>query len=286
MTTMSSVQLNNGHRMPLLGFGVYQVPDVAQCEQSVYDALMAGYRSIDTAAAYRNEEAVGRAIKRSGIPRQELFVTSKLWVQDATYEAAKTAYQTSLDKLQLDYLDLYLIHQPFNDIYGAWRALEELYEAGKVQAIGVSNLPSDRLVDLILNNRLAPMVNQIEIHPFHQQTAAIQVMRAYGVQPEGWAPFAEGKQNLFANDTLLEIAKRHKKSIGQIVLRWNIQREVVAIPKSVHKERIIENFDIFDFELSAADLQQISAMDEAKGLFVEHADPEFVKRMNSFKLHE
>lgn len=283
---MSSVQLNNGHRMPLLGFGVYQVPDVAQCEQSVYDALMAGYRSIDTAAAYRNEEAVGRAIKRSGIPRQELFVTSKLWVQDATYEAAKTAYQTSLDKLQLDYLDLYLIHQPFNDIYGAWRALEELYEAGKVQAIGVSNLPSDRLVDLILNNRLAPMVNQIEIHPFHQQTAAIQVMRAYGVQPEGWAPFAEGKQNLFANDTLLEIAKRHKKSIGQIVLRWNIQREVVAIPKSVHKERIIENFDIFDFELSAADLQQISAMDEAKGLFVEHADPEFVKRMNSFKLHE
>jgi 2,5-diketo-D-gluconate reductase A len=286
MTALPSVQLHNGRRMPLLGFGVFQVPDLAQCEQSIYDALMAGYRLIDTAAAYRNEEAVGRAIKRSGIPQHELFVTSKLWVQDATYAAAKTAYQTSLDKLQLDYLDLYLIHQPFNDLYGAWRALEELHDAGQVQAIGVSNLPSDRLVDLVLNNRLAPMVNQIEIHPFNQQVAAIQVMREYGVQPEGWVPFAEGKQNLFANETLLEIARRHQKSVGQVVLRWNIQREVVAIPKSVHQARIIENFDVFDFELSTDDMQRIGTLDEAKGLFVEHADPAFVKQINSVKLHE
>lgn len=286
MTKVPTVTLANGVKMPALGFGVFQVPDLEECERSVVDALQAGYRLLDTAASYLNEEAVGRAIKRSGVPRGEIFATSKLWVQDVNYEAAKVAYQTSLDKLQLDYLDLYLIHQPYNDLYGAWRALEELYEAGKIKAIGVSNLTSDRMVDLILNNKLAPMVNQIEIHPFNQQVDAIKVMNEYQVQPEGWAPFAEGKQNLFTDERLVEIAVRHKKTVAQVVLRWNIQRGVVTIPKSVRKERIVENFDVFDFELSDADMQQIAAMDENKGLFVIHEDPEFVKALHGRKIHD
>ena len=286
MTNIPTVTLHNGIKMPMLGFGVFQMNDVAQCEQSVYDALLAGYRLIDTAASYLNEEAVGRAIKRSGILREELFITSKIWVQDVNYENAKKAYQTSLEKLQLDYLDLYLIHQPYNDIYGAWRAMQELYEDGRVKAIGVANFTSARLVDLILNNKIKPMVNQIETHPFNQQVEAHKVMLEYGVQHEGWAPFAEGKQNLFTNETLMEIAKRHNKSVGQVVLRWNVQRGIVVIPKSVRKERIRENFTIFDFELSDEDMEKMKAMDENKGLFVVHEDPEFVKLLHSRKLHE
>lgn len=278
------VSLNNGVKMPAIGFGVFQIYDLKECEQSVYEALMAGYRLLDTAASYQNESAVGQAIRRSGIPREELFVTSKIWIKDVNYEGAKKAYQRSLDKLQLEYLDLYLLHQPYNDIFGAWRALEELYEQGKVKAIGVSNFTSARLVDFILNNQVAPMVNQIEIHPFNQRDEAIQVMREYHVQPEGWAPFAEGKQNLFANETLGEIARRHGKTVGQVVLRWNFQKGVVVIPKSVRKERIIENFNIFDFELSDADMEKIKTLDERKGLFVNHEDPEFVKFLYSRKL--
>ena len=286
MTNIPTVTLHNRIKMPMLGFGVFQMNDLAQCEQSVYDALLAGYRLIDTAASYLNEEAVGRAIKRSGIPREELFITSKIWVQDVNYDNAKKAYQTSLEKLQLEYLDLYLIHQPYNDIYGAWRAMQELYEDGRVKAIGVANFTSARLVDLILNNKIKPMVNQIETHPFNQQGEAHKVMHEYGVQHEGWAPFAEGRQNLFTNETLMEIAKRHNKSVGQVVLRWNVQRGIVVIPKSVRKERIRENYTIFDFELSDEDMEKIKAMDENKGLFVVHEDPEFVKLLHSRKLHD
>jgi len=249
MASVPSVTLHNGINMPILGYGVFQITDLEQCEQSVYEALMAGYRLIDTAASYMNEEAVGKAIKRSGIPRKELYITSKIWVADVNYDNAKKAYQKSLDKLKLGYLDLYLIHQPYNDTYGAWRAMEELYEAGMVKAIGVANFSSARLVDLILNNKIRPMVNQIETHPFNQQIEPHKVMQEYSVQHEGWAPFAEGKQNLFTSKTLLEIAKSYNKSVGQVVLRWNVQRGIVAIPKSVHKERILENFNIFDFKL-------------------------------------
>jgi 2,5-diketo-D-gluconate reductase A len=277
------VTLNNGINMPAIGFGVFQIP-AEQTEQAVYDALTVGYRLIDTAASYQNEEAVGRAIKRSGIPRDELFITSKIWVKDVNYEGAKKAYQRSIEKLQLDYLDLYLLHQPYNDVFGAWRALEELYEAGKIKAIGVSNFTAAKSVDFTLNNRIAPMVNQIEIHPFNQQVEAIKVMREYKVQPEGWAPFAEGRQNLFTNEILAEIAKQYGKTVGQVVLRWNVQRGVVVIPKSVRKERMMENFSIFDFELSDEDMKKITTLDESKGLFVNHEDPEFVKFLYNRKL--
>ena len=270
------VNLHNGINMPAIGFGVFQIP-AEQTEQAVYDALAVGYRLIDTAASYQNEEAVGRAIKRSGIPRKELFITSKVWVKDVNYEGAKKAYQRSLEKLQLDYLDLYLLHQPYNDVFGAWRALEELHEAGKIKAIGVSNFTAAKLVDFILNNKIAPMVNQIEIHPFNQQVEAIKVMEEYKVQPEGWAPFAEGRQNLFTNEILAKIAKQYGKTVGQVVLRWNVQRGIVVIPKSVRKERMIENFNIFDFELSNEDMEKIKTLDENKGLFVNHEDPAFVK---------
>lgn len=285
-TKIPFVTLSNGVKMPGIGFGVFQINDLQQCEESVYDALLTGYRLIDTAVSYQNEAAVGRAIKRSGIPRDELFITSKMWLQDVNYEGAKKSYQRSLDKLQLDYLDLYLLHQPYNDIFGAWRALEELYQQGKVKAIGISNFTSARLVDFTLNNKIAPMVNQIEIHPFNQQVEAIKVMREYKVQPEGWAPFAEGKQNLFTHQTLTQIASRHGKTVGQVVLRWNVQRGVVVIPKSTHKERIQENLDIFDFELSDGDMEQIKTLDENKGLFVNHEDPEFVKFLYARKLRD
>jgi 2,5-diketo-D-gluconate reductase A len=252
----------------------------------VLEALGTGYRLIDTASAYGNEEAVGRAIRRSGVARDELFITSKLWVQDTNYTAAKAAYATSLEKLQLDDLDLYLIHQPFNDIYGAWRALEELYTEGRVKAIGVSNLAPDRMVDLIINNAIAPIVNQIEIHPFNQQDKAIAVMRKYGVQPEGWAPFAEGKRNLFTHPKLAEIAAAHGKTVGQVVLRWHTQRDVVTIPKSVRPERIRENIDIFDFELSHDEMTEIATLNEDAGLFTSHDDPEVVVRLSSWKIHD
>jgi len=286
MTKYPEVTLNNDIKMPQLGFGVYQIPDLKQAEQSVLDALDAGYRLIDTAAAYQNETAVGKAIKKSGLPREEIFVTTKLWVQDVDYEHAKSGFELSLKNLGLDYIDLLLLHQPYNDVYGAWRAMEELLTAGKVRAIGVSNFNSDRLVDLAIHNDVVPMVNQVEIHPFNQQVEAIDVMHEYDVQPEGWAPFAEGRKDMFTNETLVSIGKKYVKSAGQVVLRWNMQRNVVAIPKSTHKERIIENFDIFDFELTDDDMKKIAVLDEKQGLFVVHEDPEFVKRMGTWRIHE
>jgi len=281
---MQTVTLNNGVKMPIIGFGVYQIPDAEECENAVYEALMAGYRLIDTAAGYLNEEAVGRAIKRSGVPREELFITTKLWVQDAGYESAKLAFAKSLKKLQLDYLDLYLIHQPFGDYYGAWRAMEDLYREGKAKAIGVSNFLPDRLMDLIVHNEIAPAVNQIETHPFYQQTESAAFMKEQGVQHQSWAPFAEGLNNMFGNEVLASIAEKHNKSVAQVVLRWLVQREVVVIPKSVRKERIVENFDIFDFELSSDDIEQILTLDTRESLFLSYHDPKFAKMLGTLRV--
>ncbi|MGN9169644.1 aldo/keto reductase [Paenibacillus jamilae] len=278
---MQKVILNNGVEMPIIGFGVYQIKDANECEQSVYDALMAGYRLIDTAAAYQNEEAVGRAIKRSGVPREELFITTKLWVQDAGYESAKKAFAKSLEKLQLDYLDLYLIHQPFGDVYGSWRAMEELYHEGKIRSIGVSNFQMDRLVDLILHNEVTPAVNQVETHPFCQQIKGATLMKEYNVQIESWGPFAEGRNNMFHNGVLVSLAEKYQKSVAQVILRWLTQREVVVIPKSVHKERIIENFNIFNFDLSIEDMETIAALDMKQSSFFSHNDPEIVKALGT-----
>lgn len=279
-----TVTLNNGVKMPIIGFGVYQIPDAEQCENAVYEALMAGYRLIDTAAGYLNEEAVGRAIKRSGIPREELFVTTKLWVQDAGYESAKLAFAKSLKKLQLDYLDLYLIHQPFGDYYGAWRAMEDLYREGDIRAIGVSNFLPDRLMDLIVHNEIVPAVNQVETHPFYQQIESAAFMKEQGVQHQSWAPFAEGKGDLFNNDVLASIAEKHHKSIAQIVLRWLVQQDIVAIPKSVRKERIIENIDIFNFELNADDINRITSIDTGETLFLSYHDPKFAKMLGTLRV--
>jgi len=281
---MQKVKLNNGVEMPILGFGVFQIQDEKECEQAVYDAITAGYRLIDTAASYLNEEAVGRAIKRSGVSREELFITTKLWVQDAGYESTKKAFKKSLERLQLDYLDLYLIHQPYGDVYGSWRAMEELNAQGKIRAIGVSNFHSDRLVDLILHNEVVPAVNQVETHPFCQQIDSHNFMKENNVQIESWGPFAEGKNNMFQNEILASIAEKHNKSVAQVILRWLTQRGVVAIPKSVRKERIIENFNIFDFELSQEDMGGISALDTKESLFFSHRDPEMVKWLGTRKL--
>lgn len=270
--------------MPIIGLGVYQIPDAEQCENAVYEALMAGYRLIDTAAGYLNEEAVGRAIKRSGIPREELFVTTKLWVQDAGYESAKLAFVKSLKKLQLDYLDLYLIHQPFGDYYGAWRAMEDLYREGDIRAIGVSNFLPDRLMDLIVHNEIVPAVNQVETHPFYQQIESAAFMKEQGVQHQSWAPFAEGKGDLFNNDVLASIAEKHHKSIAQIVLRWLVQQDIVAIPKSVRKEHIIENIDIFNFELNADDINRITSLDTGETLFLSYHDPKFAKMLGTLRV--
>jgi 2,5-diketo-D-gluconate reductase A len=281
---MQKVILNNGVEMPILGFGVYQIQDENECEQSVYDAIMAGYRLIDTAASYLNEEAVGRAIKRSGVPREELFITTKLWVQDTGYEKTKKAFKNSLERLQLDYLDLYLIHQPFGDVYGSWRAMEELYHEGKIRAIGVSNFYPDRLTDFIIHNEVVPAVNQVETHVFNQQIESSKLMKENNVQIESWGPFAEGKNNMFQNETLVSVAEKHNKSVAQVVLRWLTQRGVVVIPKSVRKERIIENFNIFDFELSQGDMEKIAALDTKQSLFFSHNDPEIVKWIGTRKL--
>ena len=274
--------LNNGVEMPVLGFGVYQVEETV-CEQCVCDAIAAGYRSIDTASAYLNERAVGRAIRRSGVPREELFITTKLWVQDAGYESTKRAFAKSLERLQLDYLDLYLIHQPFGDVYGSWRAMEELYREGAVRAIGVSNFQPDRLVDLILHNEVVPAVNQVETHPFCQQTDAAAVMASEGVQIESWAPFAEGRNNLFGNGTLVSLAAKYRKSVAQVVLRWLIQRGVVVIPKSVRPERMAENIAVFDFHLAPEDMDLIATLDTRRSCFLSHRDPETVKWLGTMK---
>jgi len=273
------VALNNGVDMPLLGFGVYQMTNAAECEAAVLEALRVGYRLIDTAAAYENEEAVGRAIAASGIPRSEIFITTKLWVQDAGYEAAKAAFHRSLARLKLDYLDLYLIHQPYGDVHGSWRAMEELQEGGKARAIGVSNFHPERIMDLIAFNRIKPAINQIETHPFCQQIATQAFLAENGVQIESWGPFAEGRNNLFSNSVLAEIASRHHRSVAQVVLRWLLQRQVVSIPKSVNAERIRQNFSVFDFNLDDADMASITKLDTGETAFTDHRDPERVKRI-------
>lgn len=283
-SSVPSVTLNNGVEMPILGFGVFQVPDPAECERSVRDAIDVGYRLLDTAASYGNEESVGAAIKNHGIDRGELFVTTKLWVQDASYEGAKAAFERSINKLGLEYLDLWLIHQPYGDVYGAWRAMEELHKAGRIRAIGVSNFYPDRLVDFVLHNAVKPAVNQIEIHPFHQQVDAVKILAEYGVQPEAWGPFAEGKNGLFTNEVLQPIADKHGKSIAQVVLRWLTDRGIVAIPKSVRKERMAQNFDIFDFDLDAGDLEAIAKLDQNASAFFDHRDPAMVKWLGERKL--
>jgi 2,5-diketo-D-gluconate reductase A len=282
-SAVPSVTLNNGVEMPLLGFGVFQVPDADECERSIYEALRTGYRLIDTAAAYGNEEAVGNAIKRSGVPREELFVTTKLWIQDAGEGPTRRAFERSLQRLQLEYLDLYLIHQPFGDVYGAWRDMEALYREGRTRAIGVSNFQPDRVMDLIVHNDVTPAVNQIEVHPFNQQIETEQFLRDNGVQIEAWAPFAEGKHDIFHNEVLVALAGKYRKTVAQIILRWLTQRGVVAIPKSVRKERIAENFAVFDVELSPDDMAAIAALDRKESSFFDHRDPAVVKQLGEAK---
>ncbi len=282
---MKTVTLNNGVEMPILGYGVFQIPDQYECEKTVLEAIESGYRLIDTAASYMNEAAVGNAIVKSRVPRKELFITTKLWVQDSGYEKTKKAVEKSLNKLQLDYLDLYLIHQPYGDVHGSWRAMEELYKEGKIRAIGVSNFQPDRVMDIITFNKVVPAVNQIETHPFNQQIETQKFLTENKVQTESWGPFAEGRNNLFQNELLLSIAAKHNKSLAQVVLRWLIQRGVVAIPKSVKKERIKENFDVFNFELNAEDLDAIATLDSKVSSFFDHRDPEIIKWMGSRKLN-
>ena len=274
---MKTVTLNNGVEMPILGFGVFQIEDLAECERSVRDAINVGYRLIDTAASYGNEESVGNAIQVSGVPRNELFVTTKLWISDTGYEKTKAAFDRSMKRLQLDYLDLYLIHQPYGDVYGSWRAMEELYREGRVRAIGVSNFHPDRVMDFLIHHEIPPAVNQIETHPFHQQVEAQKLLQDYNIQIESWGPFAEGKNNIFHNEVLSSIAAKHGKAVAQVILCWLTQRDVVVIPKSVRKERMAENFDIFGFDLDTSDMEAIAALDTGQSLFFDHRDPAMVK---------
>jgi diketogulonate reductase-like aldo/keto reductase len=281
---MQTIQLNNGVEMPILGFGVFQMTDLDECEKSVLTAIETGYRSIDTAAVYLNETAVGNAIKQSGIAREELFITTKVWIQDAGYENTKKAFDRSLNKLGLEYLDLYLIHQPYGDVHGSWRAMEELYKEDKIRAIGVSNFYPDRMMDLIVHHDIIPAVNQIETHPFHQQVETQKFLSENGVQIESWGPFAEGRNNLFKNEALASIGRKYNKSIAQVVLRWLTLREVVVIPKSVHKDRIQENFNCFDFELTTEDMQTIASLDMKTTSFFDHRDPKMVKLLSLNKV--
>lgn len=281
---MKHVTLNNDLQMPIVGFGVFQITDANECRRSVIDAIETGYRLIDTAASYMNEEAVGKGIRASGIPREELFVTSKLWVQETGYERTQQAIDKSLRRLQLDYLDLYLIHQPFGDVHGSWRAMEDAYRSGKIRAIGVSNFHPDRLMDIAAFNEIAPAVNQVEVNPFQQQLESAAFMKEIGVQAEAWAPFAEGRNGLFQNEALLAIASRHGKTVGQVVLRWLVQRGIVALAKSVRKERMVENISIFDFELDDTDMARITALDTNTSSFFSHRDPAIVKWMSERKL--
>lgn len=283
---MQKIKLNNGVEMPILGFGVFQVKDLDECERSVLDAIETGYRLIDTAQSYGNEEAVGKAIKSSGVNRDELFITTKLWVQSDGYEGTNKAFENSLKKLQLDYLDLYLIHQPYGDVYGEWRAMQDLYKEGKVRAIGVSNFHPDRLMDLIIHNEIVPAVNQVETHPFHQQTETQKFLQENNVQIESWGPFAEGKNNIFHNELLASIGKKYNKTIAQVILRWLTQRGVIAIPKSVRKERMKENFNSLDFELGDDDMEAIKTLDTNASLFFDHRDPAMVKWLGERKLND
>jgi 2,5-diketo-D-gluconate reductase A len=281
---MQTVKLNNGVEIPILGFGVFQITDQTECERSVVDAIQTGYTHIDTAASYQNEEAVGRGIKRSGVAREKLFITTKLWIQSNGYEGTRKAFERSLKRLQLDYLDLYLIHQPFGDVYGEWRAMEELYQQGKVRAIGVSNFQPDRIMDLMIHNKITPAVNQIEVNPFQQQIDTQKFLQDNSVQVEAWAPFAEGRNNIFQNETLLSIAAKYKKSVAQVILRWLVQRGMIALAKSTRKERMLENISVFDFELDAEDLAAIPTLDTKTSSFFNHRNPEMVKWLGERKL--
>lgn len=281
---MNYVTLNNKIQMPVVGYGVFQIADANECQRSVVDAIETGYRLIDTAASYMNEEAVGKGLRASGVPREELFVTSKLWVQETGYERTQQAIEKSLRRLQLDYLDLYLIHQPFGDVHGSWRAMEDAYRAGKIRAIGVSNFHPDRLMDIVAFNEIAPAVNQVEVNPFQQQLESAAFMKGIGVQAEAWAPFAEGRNGLFQNEALMAIASRHGKTVGQVVLRWMMQRGIVSLAKSVRKERMAENIAIFDFELEQTDMDRIQVLDTNTSSFFSHRDPAIVKWMSERKL--
>ena len=286
MNKIESVKLNNGIEMPLEGFGVFQVPDPAVCEQAVLDAIAAGYRLIDTAAAYMNEEAVGKAVAKCGVPREELFITTKLWVQDASYEGAKRAIETSMKKLGLSCIDLYLIHQPMGDYIGAWRAMEEAYKAGKLRAIGVCNCYPHVLADICETVEVKPAVDQVELHPFFQQENALALMKEYGVHPEAWGPFAEGNHGIFTHPVLTQIGQKYGKSAAQVALRWNVQRGVTVIPKSIHKERMEQNIDIWDFKLSGEDIAEIAKLDIGHSEIVDHSDPKFVQMLHQMKIHE
>lgn len=281
---METVTLNNETTMPVVGYGVFQIPDAQECTRCVIDAIEAGYRHIDTAASYMNEAAVGQGIKNCGVERGQLFVTTKLWVQHAGYERTQKAIDDSLRRLQLDYVDLYLIHQPYGDVHGSWRAMQDAYRSGKLRAIGVSNFQPDRLMDIAAFNEIKPAVNQIEVNPFQQQGESIAFMRELGVQAEAWAPFAEGRNNLFQNELLQAIADKHGKTIGQVVLRWIVQLGVVALAKTVNKERMTENLAIFDFKLDTDDIAKITTLDTGTSSFFSHRDPAIVKWMSERKL--
>lgn len=281
---MQTVKLNNGVEIPILGFGVFQITDPAECERSVIEAIQTGYSHIDTAASYRNEEAVGRGIKQSGVAREKLFITTKLWIQRNGYEDTLKAFERSLRRLQLEYIDLYLIHQPFGDVYGEWRAMEELYRQGKIRAIGVSNFLPDRIMDLMIHNDIVPAVNQIEVNPFQQQVETQKFLLQNSVQVEAWAPFAEGRNNIFQNEILLAIGAKHQKTVAQVILRWLVQRGIIALAKSTRKERMLENISVFDFELSAEDLAALATLDTKTSCFFDHRDPEMVKWLGNRQL--
>jgi 2,5-diketo-D-gluconate reductase A len=281
---MQTVKLNNGVAIPILGFGVFQITDSSECERSVVDAIQTGYRHIDTAASYQNEEAVGRGIKQSGVAREKLFITTKLWIQSNGYAGTLKAFENSLKRLQLDCIDLYLIHQPFGDVYGEWRAMEELYQQGKVRAIGVSNFQPDRIMDLIIHNKIKPAVNQIEVNPFQQQIDSQKFLQDNSVEVEAWAPFAEGRNNIFQNELLLSIAAKHNKSVAQVILRWLVQRGIIVLAKSTRKERMLENISVFDFELSDEDLAAITTLDTKTSSFFDHRNPDMVKWLGERKL--
>ncbi|WP_429955296.1 aldo/keto reductase [Enterococcus sp. AZ192] len=281
---MQTIKLNNGVVIPVLGFGTYQITDPKEAEEAVYMAIQAGYRHIDTAQSYMNEEAVGRGIAKSGISRDKLFVTTKIWVENVSYEGVMKSFQESLDRLGMEYIDLLLLHQPYNDVYGAWRAMEELQASGKVRAIGVSNFAVDRAVDLSEFNKITPQINQIEINPFNQQIENIQALKEEGILPEAWAPFAEGKNNIFKNELLMNIGNKYNKTVAQVIIRWLLEQEIVVLAKSIKPERMIENLNVFDFSLSDDDKQKIATLNEGESQFFSHADPKMIKWMAGRKL--